>query len=215
MSADDADSQALLDRAVKVMENLRQSVEGNDAQKKLTDIYIRLARDIREQLDNATPAKKARLIAAFRLLLDRIAASTEDTATLQWVGQPWLTWAKPPWLPIKQGQRAGAELLQTAIDTFVRLKSLEPNAPMAVDYLLGKCYRLVGEYKKAVDVFKELLTKKSSMLDAQMEAALAYEYWAAEVPPKFTGKWYEFALGGAKPGPTRKTSFGAGGRSAS
>ncbi|MEM8666650.1 MAG: hypothetical protein AAGG48_03995 [Planctomycetota bacterium] len=205
MSADDADAQALLARAVEVMESLRKSVTGDDAQKKLTDIYIRLARDIREQLDNALPQKKARLIAAFRLLLDRISATSEDAATLRWVGQTLVDLGQASMAPNQtKANGQAAELLKTAIETFKRLKTIDSEAPMAVDYLLGKSYRLVGEYKNSVDVFKELLSEKPTMLDAQMEAARAYEYWAAEVPPKYTGKWYEFALMGAKPGPDQR-----------
>lgn len=207
MSADDTDAQAqlLLDRATKVMEKLRQSVQGPDAQDQLTDIYIRMARDIREQLDDAPPAKKSRLIGAFRVFLDRISATTEDSATLLWVGQTLVDLgiaAMAPGDTKAIGQ--ASELLRTAIETFVRLKSVDPNAPLTVDFLLGKAHRLVGEYKNSVDVFKGLLSQKPMMLDAQMEAAHAYESWAAEVPPKYTGKWYEFALNGAKPGPDKK-----------
>jgi hypothetical protein len=201
MSADDTDSQGLLDRATKAMDKLRQSVTGQDAQAKLTSIYIRMAKDVREQLDSALPAKKMRLIAAFRIFLDRIAATTEDPATLQWVGQTLIDLGEAS-MTANETKATGqaAELLKTAISTFTRLKSLDPESTLTVDYLLGKSYRLVGEYKQAVDVFKELLSEKPMMLDAQMEAARAYEYWAAEVPPEYTGKWYEFALNGAKPG---------------
>ena len=37
------------------------------------------------------------------------------------------------------------------------------------------------------------------MLDAQVEAALAYEQWAATAPPKFAAKVYEAAFTGARP----------------
>lgn len=205
MAADSGDQQALLERAVDTMEKLRKSVQGDNGEKRLTDIYLRLARDIREQLSTASPAKKARLISAFRLLLDRIAATTQDPATLRWVGQTLIDLGETS-MAANQNKAEGqaAELLRTAADTFVRLKTLDADAPLAVDFLLGKSYRLIGEYKKAVDVFKELLSEKPSMLDAQIQAALAYEYWAAEVPPKYTGKWYEFALRGAKPGPNKQ-----------
>ncbi|MDG2220325.1 MAG: hypothetical protein P8L85_03040 [Rubripirellula sp.] len=205
MSADAGDPKGLLERAVNTMEKLRQSVQGDNGEKRLTDIYIGLARDIREQLSSASPAKKARLISAFRLLLDRVAATTQNPATLRWVGQTLIDLGETSMAANQiKAEGQAAELLQTAADTFVRLKSLDPDSPLAVDYLLGKSYRLIGEYKKAVDVFKDLLSKKPSMLDAQIQAALCYEYWAAEVPPKYTGKWYEFALSGAKQGANKQ-----------
>ncbi len=86
MTSDDGDPQALLDRAIAVMEKLRASVTGPNAQKRLTRIFIEMASEIRQQLDTATPDKKAKLIDAFRVFLDRISATTEDPATLTWVG---------------------------------------------------------------------------------------------------------------------------------
>jgi hypothetical protein len=50
------------------------------------------------------------------------------------------------------------------------------------------------------------------MLDAQMEAALAYEQWAATLPPKFTGKAYEAALNGARPNAEKKNMIWGWGR---
>lgn len=208
MTSDDGDSQALLNRASEVMEKLRASVQGPDAQDKLTGIYMRMAREIREQLDSATPQKQARLIEAFRVFLDRIAKTTKDPATLQWVGQTLMNLSEvsmPEGATKAQGQ--AAELLKTAADTFRNLKAGGGKVPLSVDFQLGKAERLQGNYKASIDTFEKLLTEKPMMLDAQMEAALAYEQWAATLPPKFTGKAYESALGGARPNAQKKNTI--------
>jgi tetratricopeptide (TPR) repeat protein len=205
MTSDDGDSKKLLARAIDVMEKLRTSVAGPDAQKQLTGIYIRMAKSIREQLDNADPAKKAKLIDAFRVFLDRISTTTDDTATLQWVGQTLMDLAEVSMAPneIKAKAQAAA-LLDTAVATFQRLKDKAKDAPLTVDFQLGRAQRLLGNYKAAIDILEKLLIKKPMMLDAQMEAALAYEQWAAILPPKFTGKAYESALNGARPDAQKK-----------
>lgn len=200
MTSDGGDPQALLERASKVMEKLRASVAGPDAQKKLTSIYIRMARDIREQLETANTTQKAKLVSAFRIFLDRISETTDDQATLQWTGQTLMDLAEasmPPGKNKAEGQ--AAELLKTAVATFERLKEKSADAPLTVDFQMGKANRLLGNYQAALDTFQKLLAEKPMMLDAQMEAALAYEQWAAIVPPKFAGKAYEAALNGGRP----------------
>ncbi len=200
MTSEDGDPQALLNRAIDVMEKLRTSVQGPDAQKRLTGIYIRMARDIREQLEDADEGKKAKLIEAFRVFLDRISATTNDPATLQWVGQTLMDLAEASMQPNEtKAVGQAAELLKTAVSTFQRLKEQSDDAPLLIDFQLGKAERLLGNYKNSIDIFETLLSEKPLMLDAQMEAALAYEQWAAIVPPKFAGKAYASALNGARP----------------
>jgi len=43
-----------------------------------------------------------------------------------------------------------------------------------------------------------ILAAKPTMIDAQEEAALAYEQWAATLPPKFAPSAYRSALSGGK-----------------
>ena len=82
MTTEGEDTTSLLNQATDVMEKLRDSIQGPDAQQELTRIFILMARDIRDQLDNAAPNRKAKLIEAFRVFLDRITGTTKDIATL-------------------------------------------------------------------------------------------------------------------------------------
>ena len=85
-----------------------------------------------------------------------------------------------------------------AVSTFEGLKKKSQDLPLTVDYQLGRAHRLLGQYKASIDALETVLKEKPTMLDAQMEAAQAYEDWAAVVPPKFAGKAYESALNGAR-----------------
>lgn len=200
MTTGAGDPQPLLDRAISVMEKLRESVQGPDAQKELTGIYIRMARSIREQLDNADPAAKSKLVEAFRIFLDRISTTTEDAATMQWVGQTLMDLAEASMQPTEtKATGQAAELLKTAVGTFDRLRQTAAGPNLTVDFQQGKAERLLGNYKKSIDIFAKLLTDKPEMLDAQMEAALAYEQWAAILPPETAAKSYQSALNGARP----------------
>lgn len=200
MTTESGETQPLLDRATEVMEKLRESITGPDAQKELTRIFILMARDIREQLNDASPAHKAKLIEAFRVFLDRIAATTDDAATLQWVGQTLMDLAEAS-MPGGAAQATGlaADLLKTAVATFERLGQQEASDSLVVQYQLGRAQRMLGNYSTSLDVLETLLKEKPTMLDAQTEAALAYEQWAAKAPPGVQSKVYQAALAGARP----------------
>jgi tetratricopeptide (TPR) repeat protein len=164
-----------------------------------------MARDIREQLDDANPAQKAKLVEAFRVFLERISATTDDVATLQWVGQTLMDLAEasmPPGATQANGLAAG--LLTTAVQTFNRLGQQDLEASMVVQYQLGRAHRMLGDFKASLNVFEKLLKEKPTMLDAQTEAALAYEQWAPTAPPNVVARVYEAALSGARPDANKK-----------
>ncbi|TWU59095.1 hypothetical protein Poly51_18810 [Rubripirellula tenax] len=205
MTAPNSDTDKLVGQASDVMEKLRASVTGPDASARLSGIYLRMARDIREQLDGSEPGQKAKLIGAFRVFLERISATTEDQATLQWIGQTVMALAESS---IEPGQTKAtgqaAELLATATETFERLKKNSDDVPLTVDFQLGRAQRLSGNYKGALDTLDPVLRKKPNMLNAQMEAANAYEQWAATLPPTYAGSAYKAALNGARPDESKK-----------
>ncbi len=200
MAASPGDADALLKRAMSVMDKLRRSVVGPDAQKKLTAIFIRASREIRDSLDASTGPAKQALVSAFRAFLDQIAQTTKDTATLQWVGQTLVDLAEtsmPPGATKATGQ--SAELLKVAVSTFERVKAGSSDVPLQVEFQLATAQRMLGNYGDAVKSYAAILSKKPMMLDAQVDAALAYEQWAQIVPEKYTVAAFQKALNGAKP----------------
>ncbi len=200
MTTAGSDPKGLLDRAAEVMEKLRKSVDGPDAQKRLTGIYVRMAREIRDQLDRADPARRNQLVDAFRLFLERIAANSTEPATLQWTAATLIELAESSINPAAlKADGQSAQLLTTAIESLERLKQQAGQPSLAIDYQLGRAQRMLGNYKESIDTLAGLLKQKPMMLDAQIEAARAYQQWAAIVPPKFADKAYQAALNGARP----------------
>lgn len=202
MTTDGSDTQALLTRSTDVMKRLQQSVEGKqDASDRLVKIYLGLARDIRDQLGIAGEDKKTKLINAFRVFLDSIAASSKDPATLQWVGQTLMQMGETA-MPAGQVRAQGQakELLDTSIKTLAALVANQGDAASApLKFQLAKAHRLNGEYKQSIDLFENILRGNGMMIDAQVEAAKAYEQWAGTLAPEKAGKAYESALLGGRP----------------
>ncbi|MDC0307253.1 hypothetical protein OAL18_00530 [bacterium] len=200
MASSPNDADALLKRAMSVMDKLRGSVGGLDAQKKLTQIYIRASREIRDSLEAATGPAKQALVSAFRVFLDRISKTTKDAATLQWVGQTLVNLAETSMQPgATKATGQAAELLKTAVGTFEQIKEGSSDVPLQVEFQLATAQRMLGNYSAAVKGYAAILSKKPTMLDAQVEAALAYEQWAQIVPDKYTVAAFQKALNGGKP----------------
>ncbi|WP_345327036.1 hypothetical protein [Novipirellula rosea] len=208
MTSDGTDPTALLKRATAVMDKLRQTYKGDDGQKRLQSIYIGMARSLKDELETANAAKKDKLIDAFRVFLTQIAETTKDPATLQWIVQTLvqLGEAAMPEAETKATGRA-KELLATAIKTYEQLKAQNPDVSLSVQFQLARAYRLVGQYKNSLDVLEQILLEKPTMLDAQVEAATAYETWAGELPDKFAPKAYQTALNGGRPGPNKQNTI--------
>ncbi len=200
MTTSDGDQEKLLARASNAIDQLQQTANDAAGQKKLVATFRALAIDIQEQIENAPPARQEKLVDAFNVFLSRIAGISQDDTTLLWVGQTMLGMAESA-MPDGQVKADGqtAELLKTAISTFQALKK-KPDASGTIPYLLGKALRLNGEYSAALKEFREVLNAKPTMIEAQEEAALTYEQWAAVLPAKYKANAYESALGGGKRG---------------
>jgi len=215
MTASGNETDKLLARATGVMERLQASVKDKaDANERLVRIYMGMARDIRDQLDAASPEQKRKLIDAFEVFLSNIAASSKDPATLQWVAQTLMQMGETA---IASGdpnaKTQGESLLKSSIQTFeTQLTQLGEQAPTTLKFQLGRAYRLGGEYKKAVDMFEQILKVSPMMVDTQIEAARSYEQWATKFPPSQAINYYNAALSGARPGADKKNVIWGWGR---
>lgn len=201
----DKNPEAYLDRMTATMEKLRGAYEGPKAQTKLTQNYMRLAQDLKEQLDEASPARKSKLIEAFSVMLTRISEATNDDATLRWVGQTLTSMGESlmqPGQTTASGQ--AADLISQSVTAF---KNLKDQDNITTAYLLGRSQRLIGNFKASIDTFDQLLQDNPLMLEAQVEAAQAYESWAATLPPNIAYKAYRAALEGARPGKDNKDTL--------
>ncbi|MCM2373150.1 hypothetical protein [Aporhodopirellula aestuarii] len=200
MTSSSGDQEKLLKRASDSIDKLQKTATDETGKKKLIDTFRMLAADIQEQIKSAPPARQEQLIDAFNIFLSRISSIAQDDITLLWVGQTMLGMAESAMQPGQvKAEGQAAELLETAVATFKTLKN-KPDASDSIPFMLGKSLRLQGEYSAALNEFRDILTKKPTMIDAQEEGALAYEQWAATLNPKFKASAYSAALGGGKKG---------------
>ncbi|WP_164103455.1 hypothetical protein [Candidatus Laterigemmans baculatus] len=223
LTAGDADTEALMKRASELLEGLQKAYEGQpDGNQKLVGTYFQLARDIREQLDAAAPEQKQKLTAAFRLFLDSLATRTEDPTTLHWAAQTLLQLGQGMMdNPDAKATGQAAELIRSSMTLLEKIAQRAAEDPewlegekmlTQVRLELGTAARSIGEYKTAIDTLSEVLAENPMLIDAQIEAALVYEQWAATLPENYALLSYGRAIGGAKPDPKtrRNTIWGWG-----
>ncbi|PNY38352.1 hypothetical protein C2E31_03315 [Rhodopirellula baltica] len=194
-----------LDQMTKAMENLRVAFQGAAAQANLTQTYMRMAQDLQEQLDTASPEKKQKLTTAFLEVLKRVREATDDQATLRWVGQTLMSLGESTMTPNEtQATGQAKELISQAVTTF---KALDDQSNVTTAYLTAKAQRLSGQYKESIDTIDALLKSQPMMLEAQIEGAQAYESWAASLKPNVAYKAYRAALEGARKGDDGKNTI--------
>lgn len=201
MTEGKGDQQALLKQIDSAMSNLRESVSGQDAQQTLVDKLLRLAKELREQLDDAPITRREQFVQAFEIFLGRIANNSDDTTINQWVAQESLSLGESL-IPPGQVKAAGRslKLIETATSALEKIEKASKEKSPALLFQLGRAKRLLGEYPAALNLFESLLAQTPQMLDAQVEAALTYEQWAAVIKPKHAASAYRTALNGGRPG---------------
>lgn len=223
LTAGEADTEALMKRASELLEGLQKAYEGQpEGNQKLVGTYFQLARDIREQLDAAAPEQKQKLTAAFRLFLDSLAARTDDPTTLHWAAQTLLQLGQGMMEnPDAKATGQAAELIRSSMTLLEKIAARAAKEPewlegdkmlTQVRLELGTAARSIGEYKTAIDSLSDILAENQMLIDAQVEAALVYEQWAATLPEQYASVSYGRAIAGAKPDPKtrRNTIWGWG-----
>lgn len=211
MSSMDADTAALTDKASQIVGKMQQVAAGSDeAKTRMADNFRSLARDIREQLETAPPAKKATLMSAFETLMSGLAAADNQASTLIMVGQSFAQIGESAMEnPDRKAEGKAAELLGRASEMLreALAKVEDADTELRVYYQLGRVERLRGEYAAAVKELLEVVKRKPTMLTAQEEAALALEQWGMASEGKRAQKAHGWAMRGVYPDANKKNQI--------
>jgi tetratricopeptide (TPR) repeat protein len=183
---------------------------------------VALQKQIDELAGLGRSTESKQLTDAFTKFLERIAArpSEMDWPTGAWVAQSYLNLStspqragsgaqsrgdgrataihEPPSKPaagpardyLVKARRTYEQLLSAASST--RDYAPDDNAVLAAKVQLGDCYRGLGEYQKALDMFSDILKGREASLTVQRAAAYTYQQRGETEDPK----WFERAIHG-------------------
>ncbi|PQO29932.1 tetratricopeptide repeat protein [Blastopirellula marina] len=183
VTQDPAKTEAMMANAEKAMGKLKD-LAGNDAnsQKELIAIYISLATDLKQQLDNADPSAKESLGAAFETFLDRLADSSNEPNVLNWVGETFYNVGQSfSEDPSYMGD--ASKFYKKAISAYQRIldKSsggdINPALLQQVRVRIAMAQRETGQYEEALATFTDVLKQNDMIVNVQVEAAKTYYLW--------------------------------------
>lgn len=216
-----AESEVLMGKADDVMDALKQLMGGTEAgQERLIRIFISLARDIEEQIQNAPDEKRAPLIRGFEVFLTRVGAATKDIKELFWVAQTFHSLGETSdtggdtLTPQAEGfyvkaVKAYEDILQVGAGD---KEAVSDDMAMQVKMRLATTKRRLREWAVAsekrgkpgvpqgsIDLFEQILLKRNMMLNVQIEATRTYQEWAkATAKPDDATSRYERAIMGGR-----------------
>ena len=173
-------------KARGVLSGLEVSLKQTDpdtADAKLRDVYVRLAKESRDQMDRISdPQKKVKFATSLLSFLDAVQKTAGDVQTLLWTGRTLNGIGES--LNQTGDRVTSRRVFQAAQQSFEKARSkglgsgneaakleLELNRQVAV------AYRGQGEFEKAIKLLADQLTEKA-YVDVQIEAALTYQMWA-------------------------------------
>jgi tetratricopeptide (TPR) repeat protein len=204
------DSATAISDAEKLMEGLRTTVgSGPDGGKKLVSLYYGLADDIREQIDATPAAARKPLVSTLQLMLDKLSEQATEAGTMHWAART-LSELSESLRNDPLNRSLSEESLATAAKIYDRLLQRakdskeflsEETLRLQVEFELARVNRRRGEFKKAIETLAGILQQGNNRIDAQIEAALTYQEWAAK--PEADASLYTAAISGGRPDPNK------------
>ncbi len=178
-------SDAILKEIETLVAELRESA-GSDSEgsKRLTAIFVSVAREIQDMIDSAkSPQIKQKLADGLVLLCKQVATSSDEFNTRFWAGRELSNVAaKLDASSSKTKQtlvQESAKLLQGILEKEAEKPGWidVPNGAMAVRVFLAQSMRQAGQFQEAIDQLTKVLTQKEAALELQVAAAETYQAW--------------------------------------
>jgi hypothetical protein len=199
-----------LQQAEEIMAQLEESVgKSGDAEAatKLTGIYISLGARLQKQIETLRSENRndelKDVSKAFEMFLDKIGSRPDGNtfSSLNWVASTFAAMGAgydtggTPSAESKRYYDQAAKAYQTILDRYEADNSFvpQPRVLTSVRIRLATSLRRSGKYGEALRVLLTVLKKRETVIDAQIQAAYAYQDWATEKPA-----YYELARKGSK-----------------
>jgi tetratricopeptide (TPR) repeat protein len=213
-----------LEKAQQVMVQLEKAVgaQGDaETNRRLTQIYIRLGRELQEQLARLRQENKMDQLQAvsqsFVSFLEAISRRAEGNSfsSLHWVAETYYGLGAgmdpggkslPP--EAEQYYKKAAETFRTILERCKTEPGFapQPTAVTSVTLRLASSLRGLGQYDEAMKLILSILQEKENRLDVQIEAAQTYQDWGQDRPG-----YYEIAIRGGHEKEGRYLVWGWGG----
>jgi tetratricopeptide (TPR) repeat protein len=180
------ETDATVAKALAALDALKQQLgEGEAGRRRLGTIYVSLARSLQKQIDEASPASKKTISAAFQQFLDRAAATSTDLSVLNWIADSYVGLGRGFTDETGRVSDEGQAFFGRAVSIYESILKSASSGQLQisdVDVLrtqsrLAVAYREMGEYAQAIDVLTRVLQRQETQVYIQMEAARTFHQW--------------------------------------
>ncbi len=206
------DGTEMVQQAMETMNALSTAVgETADGKRRLTATYISLAKDLKRQLQLSTAETRPDIARAFESFLNQVAASSNDASALNWVAETYFSLAEgeqdvangSP--KVKEYYRRSAEVFRELLDKHAR-STLVLDEPMVLQIQVraATANLRAANFKQSFDLFEQVLARKNSMLNVQVDAAKAFQ----EAARLGQSDLYNKAIKGARPQGNKNVIWG-------
>jgi tetratricopeptide (TPR) repeat protein len=174
-SGDPSQSEKMLQNAERVMRVLSEQMD----QEKLSNTYIKLARDLQESIEVARAGAKDAQMKGLGIFLQKVAAESNDFSVLNWVAETYYNLGSER----DKGQGAvdqqAKEYFKLASDTYAKMlsASIPDRYRTTIQVRLAMTQKRVGDYDAAVKTFLNILKDNNLLLNVQMDAAMTLHQW--------------------------------------
>jgi cellulose synthase operon protein C len=211
-----------LEKARATMKDLEKvAAAGGGGTQKVIEIYLDLGRQLKQEVEQLRASGDARLtqvLQSFETFLNDIFQRKEgqDYNTLAWVGETYFALGDG----MISGPNAsqddkvrGNDYFNRSATAFTEIltraaaddKFMPLGNETGIQLRMVTCKRRQGLYEEAIELVRKVLTAKPKAIDAQVEAALTYEDWAATGQPD---KWLLAISGDQPPAPPKAAKKG-------
>jgi hypothetical protein len=183
------------EQSMAALEKLIERSGDAEANKRLTQIYISLGRDLQDQLQRlrqqSDTERLGQVSQAFERFLTQIARRQDGVnfRSLHWVAETFLGMAAGFEAGGVRPTTEAAKYYRLAADSYRTILTRveadphfapQPEAVTAVRIRLARCLRRLDKEAEALGLLVTVLKEHPTMVDAQSEAAYTYQAWGEE-----------------------------------
>jgi len=177
----------LIERSREMIRLVRESVgDSPESQKRLTQIFVSLARGLETQLQLLDdPADRRVLSTGFRTFLEQVRGEANDLGVLNWVAESFASLGKGLG-DEEQASDAAQALFLEAVATYDQILSdasrhgLTDALTRQLTFRKAVALRDAERFTEATALMQEVLAEDNGVLEYQLETARTYQLWAAQ-----------------------------------
>jgi len=188
------------DKAKKVIDSLKVAMGSTPADKeRLVTTFMVMANKLKGQMDSLTDVNEKKAFAdGLSSFLDELSGGSSELNIRTWVADTFSKLGET----FSEDPTTAKRYYERSIEAFTALlkdPALTDETQLQIEMRLGDTKALLKDYEGALEQYAKVLRKKSSMLNVQVAAAMAYQKWGEatfKTPKTAKDKFVKAMVGG-------------------